>query len=99
MAARTTPRPCPLWSTPAPTSIFPMAADRRRSSSREAAVIATWLRSWRRPGRSDAKLLSRALRFFNPHFLCDLNVEPAQIGQLACFLFGRLATLPLQNDA
>ena len=42
------------WSTPAPTSIFLMAADRRRSSSREAAAIATWLRSWRGPGRSDA---------------------------------------------
>jgi hypothetical protein len=46
-----------------------------------------------------AKLFPRALRFFHLHFFCNLNVEPAQLSQFAGFLFGGLATLPLQNDA
>ena len=37
--------------------------------------------------------------FFNSHFVFNPNIEPTQISQLACFLFGSLATFPLQNDA
>ena len=47
--------PCAPWSRPAPTSILPTAAARRRSSWREAAAIGRWLRSWKRPARSDGR--------------------------------------------
>ena len=47
--------PAGSWSRPAPTSTFPTAPDRLRSSSRKIAAIGRWWPSWKRPARSDRR--------------------------------------------
>src|SRR5262245_19444543 len=53
MATQNTPRRSRRWSRPAPTSTFPTARGRPRSSTRAAAAMSRWRAFSKTPARAD----------------------------------------------